>query len=53
VILGQHVTWLFLDDALESGSATARPGPGRRRLFDEMGRWLGAYMYGKARDQLL
>lgn len=25
----------------------------RRRLFDEMGRWLGAYMYGQVRDQLL
>lgn len=43
--LGQHVTWLYLDDD---------PGaPDRQRLFDEMGRWLGAYMYGKARDQLL
>jgi len=25
----------------------------RTRMFDEMGRWLGAYMYGKVRDQLL
>jgi hypothetical protein len=46
VMLGQHVTWLNV----ESGSGS---GPDRRRLFDEMGRWLGAYMYGKVRDQLL
>jgi hypothetical protein len=25
----------------------------RRQFFDEMGRWLGAYMYGGVRDQLL
>jgi hypothetical protein len=25
----------------------------RRRFFDELGRWLGAYMYGSVRDQLL
>jgi hypothetical protein len=53
VILGQHVTWLHLDDGPPSGSPSAGAGAGRRRLFDEMGRWLGAYMYGKARDQLL
>ncbi len=47
VLLGQHVTWLNV----ESGPGAA--GPDRRRLFDEMGRWLGAYMYGKVRDQLL
>ncbi len=45
VRLGQHVTWLQID---ADGSA-----PQRRRLFDEMGRWLGAYMYGQVRDQLL
>jgi hypothetical protein len=53
VILGQHVTWLHLDDGPPSISPSAGAGAGRRRLFDEMGRWLGAYMYGKARDQLL
>ena len=42
VRLGQHVTWLQIG-----------PAPQRRRLFDEMGRWLGAYMYGQVRDQLL
>jgi alpha-beta hydrolase superfamily lysophospholipase len=32
-----------------------RPGEtaDRRQFFDEMGRWLGAYMYGGVRDQLL
>jgi hypothetical protein len=39
--LGPHVTWLWL------------AGPDRKLIFDEMGRWLGAYMYGQVRDQLL
>jgi alpha-beta hydrolase superfamily lysophospholipase len=58
--LGQHVTWLQIDGAAGAGGP-ARNGSGvglvvppqRRRLFDEMGRWLGAYMYGHVRDQLL
>jgi hypothetical protein len=49
VRLGQHVTWLFLDEDAGSDPAAAS----RQRLFDEMGRWLGAYMYGQVRDQLL
>jgi hypothetical protein len=68
--LGQHVTWLYLDDEPDSGPTAGQltaivpgqeSGTGsiplvsqqRRRLFDEMGRWLGAYMYGHVRDQLL
>jgi hypothetical protein len=54
--LGPHMTWLRLEDGLESSShADGRPDPdaGRRRFFDELGRWLGAYMYGQVRDQLL
>jgi hypothetical protein len=39
--LGSHVTWLQL------------PEPGGQAVFDELGRWLGAYMYGTGRDQLL
>ncbi len=39
--LGSHVTWLQL------------PDPGGHAVFDELGRWLGAYMYGSGRDQLL
>jgi hypothetical protein len=39
--LGSHVTWLQL------------PEPGGQAVFDELGRWLGAYMYGMGRDQLL
>jgi hypothetical protein len=39
--LGSHVTWLQL------------PEPGDQAVFDELGRWLGAYMYGTGRDQLL
>ena len=41
--LGSHVTWLALPDA----------GADRRAYLAELGRWLGAYMYGQARDQLL
>jgi len=48
VRLGQHVTWLSLDQGQGADGAA-----GRKRLFDEMGRWLGAYMYGQVRDQLL
>jgi alpha-beta hydrolase superfamily lysophospholipase len=48
--LGQHVTWLYLGP---EQAAPAEASSVRRRLFDEMGRWLGAYMYGQVRDQLL
>ncbi|HET9895842.1 MAG TPA: hypothetical protein VFQ44_13015 [Streptosporangiaceae bacterium] len=51
--LGQHVTWLQIDASAGEGGRPGVPSPGRRRLFDEMGRWLGAYMYGQVRDQLL
>ncbi len=53
--LGEHVTWLQIGGPGRAGSAGHRfgPPPQRRRLFDEMGRWLGAYMYGQVRDQLL
>jgi alpha-beta hydrolase superfamily lysophospholipase len=64
VRLGQHVTWLQIEGAALTSataaasagvrsSASSGPAPQRRRLFDEMGRWLGAYMYGQVRDQLL
>jgi hypothetical protein len=46
--LGGHVTWLRLP------GADAAPGvEGRTAYFGELGRWLGAYMYGGVRDQLL
>ena len=51
VRLGPHVTWLRLEDGLDGQTPEARAG--RRQFFDEMGRWLGAYMYGSLRDQLL
>jgi hypothetical protein len=47
--LGGHVTWLQLPD-LAGSVKTA--GPGRRAFLDELGRWLGAYMYGLAGDLL-
>ena len=63
VRLGPHVTWLRLDSGLdgradeEGGAGGAGQAPDgiadRRQFFDEMGRWLGAYMYGGVRDQLL
>jgi hypothetical protein len=46
--LGEHVTWL----KLETGQPLPA-GPGRKRFFDELGRWLGAYLSGQIRDQLL
>lgn len=49
--LGPHVTWLRLEEGLDGARDDA--GEDRRNFFDEMGRWLGAYMYGKVRDQLL
>jgi len=51
VRLGPHVTWLRLEDGLDGKTPDARAG--RRHVFDEIGRWLGAYMYGSVRDQLL
>jgi hypothetical protein len=59
--LGPHVTWLRLRSGL-GGHSPGEPGSeeaaqaadaDRRQFFDEMGRWLGAYMYGHVRDQLL
>jgi alpha-beta hydrolase superfamily lysophospholipase len=49
--LGAHVTWLSLDGA-QPGQAL--PGGAARRLvFDELARWLSAYLSGQIRDQLL
>ncbi|MFZ0045735.1 MAG: hypothetical protein WAL16_07865 [Streptosporangiaceae bacterium] len=45
--LGGHVTWLQLPDPVSPAD------DGRQGFFDELGRWLGAYMYGHVRDQLL
>jgi hypothetical protein len=49
--LGSHVTWLHLPSA--DGRTGQAEGAGRQLFFDELGRWLGAYMYGPVRDQLL
>jgi alpha-beta hydrolase superfamily lysophospholipase len=46
--LGAHVTWLRLPAGPALGSQA-----GGQQFFDELGRWLGAYMYGHVRDQLL
>jgi hypothetical protein len=50
VHLGGHVTWLHL---AADGAAPGSPGTGGRAYFDELGRWLGAYMYASGGDQLL
>jgi hypothetical protein len=50
--LGGHVTWLRLPAGTASDAVDAS-GADSRQLFDELGRWLGAYMYGSVRDQLL
>jgi pimeloyl-ACP methyl ester carboxylesterase len=49
--LGAHVTWLKLEGG-QPGQALPE-GPDRKRFFDELGRWLGAYLSGQVRDQLL
>jgi hypothetical protein len=49
--LGEHVTWLKLGGGPPSGPVPE--GPERKRFFDELGRWLGAYLTGQVRDQLL
>ncbi len=49
--LGPHVTWLQLADDL---TGPLPPGaPGAAPFFRELGRWLGAYLSGQFRDQLL
>jgi len=49
--LGAHVTWLKLEGT-RPGQALP-DGADRKRFFDELGRWLGAYLSGQVRDQLL
>jgi alpha-beta hydrolase superfamily lysophospholipase len=48
--LGPHVTWLRPGTSARPDAADPA---GRARFFDELGRWLGAYMYGSVKDQLL
>jgi hypothetical protein len=49
-----HVTWLELP-APDGNDGSTGPIPlaGRQAFFDELGRWLGAYMYRQSRDRLL
>jgi Serine aminopeptidase, S33 len=49
--LGRHVTWLRLDDGLACPLPPA--GTESRPFFGALGRWLGAYLAGQFRDQLL
>jgi len=37
----------------QGSNAQAEPAAGGADFFTELGRWLGAYMYGQWRDQLL
>jgi hypothetical protein len=49
--LGAHVTWLRLDGA-QPGQALPG-GAARKHVFDELARWLSAYLSSQIRDQLL
>lgn len=49
--LGAHVTWMKLEGG-QPGEGLPAPEH-RKRYFDELGRWLGAYLSGQIRDQLL
>lgn len=49
--LGPHVTWLRLTEGLAGPLPPG--GPESRPFFRELGRWLGAYLAGQFRDQLL
>jgi hypothetical protein len=49
--LGPHVTWLRLDGELTGPLPPV--GPESRPFFHGLGRWLGAYLAGQFRDQLL
>jgi hypothetical protein len=51
VRLGAHVTWMKLEGG-QPGEALPE-GKARRQFFDELGRWLSAYLSGQIRDQLL
>jgi hypothetical protein len=49
-----HVTWLELPLSHRNDGRTGPvPLAGRQAFFDELGRWLGAYMYRQSRDRLL
>lgn len=46
--LAGHVTWLQVPDTTApAGLAELIGGAGRQAFLDELGRWLGAYMYGE------
>jgi pimeloyl-ACP methyl ester carboxylesterase len=51
VRLGAHVTWMKLAGGHPAEALPA--GKARRQFFDELGRWLSAYLSGQIRDQLL
>jgi hypothetical protein len=57
VHLGGHVTAVQLPEYAElarpAGLAGVAGGPASPAFFAELGRWLGAYMYGQRADQLL
>lgn len=50
--VADHVTWLRLpDEGVPAGLAELAGSAGRRAFFAELGRWLGAYMYGPPPDR--
>ncbi len=49
--LGRHVTCLQIEGGMHDLTLSARPV--RKQVYDELGRWLGAYLSGQVRDRLL
>jgi alpha-beta hydrolase superfamily lysophospholipase len=49
--LGQQVTCLRIKGGMHDLMLSARPV--RKQVYDELGRWLGAYLSGQVRDCLL
>jgi alpha-beta hydrolase superfamily lysophospholipase len=49
--LGRRVTCVRIEGAMHDVVLSARPV--RKEVYDELGRWLGAYLSGQVRDRLL
>jgi hypothetical protein len=50
-LLGRRVTCLRIEGGVHDLMLPAKPV--RKHVYDELGRWLGAYLSGQVRDRLL